>query len=76
MPKSQTQIQGAMDRVSHASENYNLTISTIKIEVAYQPTPGKPYSEQTITVNGQRLQVVDKFTYLEGDLSGAVHIDD
>ena len=41
-----------------------------------QPVPGKPYSEPTITVNGQRRQVVDKFTYLKSTLSRAVHIDD
>ena len=35
-----------------------------------------PYSEPTITVNGQKLQVVDKFTYLGSTLSRAVHIDD
>ena len=29
-----------------------------------------------ITVNGQKLQVVDKFTYLGSTLSRAVHIDD
>ena len=45
-------------------------------EVVYQPAPGKPYKEPTITVKGQRLQVVDKFTYLGSTLSGVVHIDD
>ena len=35
-----------------------------KTEVVYQPAPGQPYSEPTITVNGQKLLVVDKFTYL------------
>ena len=47
-----------------------------KTEVVYQPAPGKPYKEPTITVKGQRLQVVDKFTYLGSTLSGVVHIDD
>ena len=32
--------------------------------------------ETTITVKGQRLQVVNKFTYLGNTLSRAVHIDD
>ena len=36
-----------------------------KTEVVYQPAPGKPYKEPTITVKGQWLQVVDKFTCLE-----------
>ena len=47
-----------------------------KTEVVHQPAPGKSYSEPTITVNGQKLQVVDKFTYLGSTLSGAVHFDD
>ena len=42
----------------------------------YQPAPGKPYKESTITVKGQRLQVVDKFTYLGSTLSRVVHIHD
>ena len=44
--------------------------------MVYQPAPGKPYKEPTITVNGQRLQVVDMFTYLGSTLSRVVHIDD
>ena len=47
-----------------------------KTEIVYQPAYGKPYNESTITVNGQRMQVVDKFNYLGSTLSGAVHIDD
>ena len=44
--------------------------------MVYQPAPGKPYKEPTITVKGQRLQIVDKFTYLGSTLSRVVHIDD
>ena len=47
-----------------------------KTEVVYQPAPGKPLKDTTIIVKGQRLQVVDKFTYLGSPLSRAVHIDD
>ena len=39
----------------------NVTAMTLQWAV---PAQGKPYSEPTITVNGQRLQVVDKFNYL------------
>ena len=46
-----------------------------KRQVVHQPAPGKPYTEPTITVNGQKLQVVDKFTDLGSTLSRAVHID-
>ena len=69
-------MQGALDRMSKACDNFQLTISTKKTEVLHQPAPGKPYSEPTITVNGHKLQVFDKFTYLEGTLFRAVHIDD
>ena len=54
----------------------DLTISIKKTEVVYQPAPGKPYKEPTITVKAQRQQVVDKFTYLGSTLSRVVHIDD
>ena len=69
-------MQGAVDRMSKTCDNFQLTISTNKTEVVHQPAPRKLYSEPTITVNGQKLQVVDKFTYLGSSLSGAVHIDD
>ena len=74
--KSEEKMQGAVDCMSKACDNFQLTISTKKTEVVHQPAPGKPYSEPTITVNGQKLQVVDKFTYLGSTLSRAVHIDD
>ena len=61
---------------SQSCDNYDLTISTKKTEVVHQPAPGKPYNEPTITVNGQKVKVVDKFTYLGSTLSRAVHIDD
>ena len=44
--------------------------------MVYQQAPDKPYKEPTITEKGQRLQVVDKFTYLGSTLSRVVHIDD
>ena len=69
-------MQGALDRMSKACDIFQLTISTNKIEVVHKPAPGKPYGEPTITANGQKLQVVDKFTYLGNAISRAVHIDD
>ena len=65
-----------MDQVSDSCDSYALTISIKKTEAVYQLAPGKPYKEPTITVKGQRLQVVDKFTYLGSTLSRVVHIDD
>ena len=55
---------------------FNSKLAQKKTEEVYQPAPGKPFSEPTITVNGQKLQVVDKFTYLGITPSRAVHIDD
>ena len=75
--RSEAKLQRAMDQVSQACNNtYDLTISTQKTEIVHQPAPGKPYNEPTITVNGQKLEVVDKFIYLGSSLSRAVHIDD
>ena len=65
-----------MDRVSDSCDSYILTISIKKTEVVYQPASGKSHKEPTIAVKGQRMQVVDKFTYLGSALSRVVYIDD
>ena len=72
---TEEKMQKFVDQVSDSCDSYDLTISIKKTEVVYQPAPGKPYKEPTITVKGQRLQVVDKFTYLGSTLSRVVHID-
>ena len=72
---TEEKMQKGVDQVSDSCDSYDLTIS-IKNEVVYQPAPGKPYKEPAITVKGQRLQVVDTFTYLRSTLSRVVHIDD
>ena len=69
-------MQKGVDQVSDSCDSYDLTISIKKTEVVYQPASGKHYKEPTITVKGQRLQVVDKFTYLRSTLSRVVQIDD
>ena len=66
---SEAKMQTAIEQVSKSCDNYDLTISTKKQEVVHQPAPGKPYNEPTVTVNGQKLKVVDKFTYLGSTLS-------
>ena len=73
---TEEKMQKGVDQVSDSCDSYDLTTSIKKTEVVYQPAPGKPYKEPTVTTNGQRLQVVDKFTYLGGTLSRVVHIDD
>ena len=42
----------------------------------YQPAPGKQYQEPTVTLNGQKLAAVDKFTHLGSTLFRSVHVDD
>ena len=71
---TEEKMQKGVDQASDSCDSYDLTISIKKTEVVYQPAPGKPYKEPTITVKGQRLQVVD--TYLGSTLSRVVHIDD
>ena len=71
---TEEKMQKGVDHVSDSCDSYDLTISIKKTEIVYQPAPGKPYKEPTITVKGQRL--LDKFTYLGSTLSRAVHIDD
>ena len=81
---STEKMQLAMCRVSQARDKYDLKVSTKKARVVYPPASGNPFRspvprrlpEPAITVNGYRLQVVDKFTYLESTLSRSVHIDD
>ena len=70
---TEEKMQKGVDQISDSCDSYDLTISIKKTEVVYQPAPGK---EPTITVKGQRLQVVDKFTYLGSTFSRVVHFDD
>ena len=68
-------MQHEVDCFSQACDNFGLTISTKKTEVLYQPAPGKPYIEPHIIVKGQKLQAVDKFTYLGSTLSREANAD-
>ena len=72
---TEEKVQKGVDQVSGSCDSYDLTISIKKTEIVYQPTPGKSYKEPTITVKGQRLQVVDRFAYLGSTLSRLVQID-
>ena len=72
---TEEKMQKDVNQVSDSCDSYGLTISLKQTEVVYQPASGKPNNVPTITVKGQRLQVVDKFTYLGSTLSGVVHID-
>ena len=61
---TEAKMQKGVDQLSDPCDNYDLPISIKKTEVVYQPAPGEPYKEPTIIVKCQRLQVVDRFTYL------------
>ena len=54
---TEEKMQKGVDQASDSCDSYDLTISIKKTEVVYQPAPGKPYKEPTITVKGKRLQV-------------------
>ena len=44
---TEEKMQKSVDQVSDSCDNYNLTISIKKAEVAYQTASGKPYKEPT-----------------------------
>ena len=59
---SEANMQHSVDKFVETCNDFGLTISTTKTEVMHQPAPGNPYVEPTITINGQRLNVVNRFT--------------
>ena len=73
---SEADMQHSIDKFAKACSNVGLTISTKKTEVMHQPALGKTYTEPNITINGQQLNVVDKFTYLGSTLLRNIVIDD
>ena len=73
---TETQMQQSMNRFSTACDNFGLTINSKKTEVLYQPARRKPHVEPVITVKGETLKAVEKFTYLGSTLARAVNIDD
>ena len=72
---SEADLQRSVSNFSLACSNYGLTISTKKTEVLYQPAPGKPYVEPNILINGQKINAVNRFTYLGSTLSQDATID-
>ena len=63
-----------MDRFSDACTDFEPTISTKK-EVLYLPAPRNAYIDPCITINGQRINSVDRFTYLGSTLSRNGNVD-
>ena len=74
--KSEKKMQWAVDRMSKACDNFQLTVSTKKDFRKYTSQHLESRLENQPPVNGQKLQVVEKFTYLGSILSRAMHIDD
>ena len=64
------------DRISGACDIVGFTISTEKTKVVYQPYPGKPHQKPNISVKGEVVNNVDKFTYLGSTLSCQANIDE
>ena len=69
-------MQNNVDKFSMVCDNFGQTISTKKTEVMHQPMPRKTYVESNITIKGQCLKVVEKFTYLGSTLSKSIVMDD
>ena len=46
---TEEKMQKGVDQISESSDSYDLAISIKKTEVVYQPAPGKPYKESTIS---------------------------
>ena len=65
-----------MDLFATACNNFDLTISTKKTEVMYQPAPGTPYTDPVITANSQKLASAEKFVYLGSTLSKSALLDE
>ena len=52
---TEEKMQKGVDQVSDSCDSFDLTISIKNTEVVYQPAPGKPYKEPTITVKGSKI---------------------
>ena len=65
-----------MTKFSNAAKNCGLPISITKTEVMYQPAPGKPYMEPTITIDSIQLPTTKQFKYLGSVLSNDAQMDE
>ena len=73
---TEADMQHSVNLFSVACTNFGLTISTKKTEVLHQPISSSDQNKPSISVNGQKLSNVNRFTYLGSTLSQEVHIDD
>jgi hypothetical protein len=72
---SEADLQRTVSNFSDNSSYYGLTISTNKTEVMQEPAPRKPYVELKMLINGQKINDVNRFTYLGSTLSQDATVD-
>nr|VZI19405.1 unnamed protein product [Spirometra erinaceieuropaei] len=72
---SEGDMQGGMGLFAVACDSFGLIINTEKMVVRHQPPPDADYVAAQINVNGAKLQLVDKFTYLDSTLPRTTEID-
>ena len=72
---TQPDLQHVTTKFSNPAKSYELQISIIKTEVMYQPAPGKPYVEPTITIDNLQLPITKQFKYLGSVLSNDAQMD-
>jgi hypothetical protein len=65
---SESDLQASVNKFAEACFNFGLTINTEKTEIMYKPAPDQIFSEPTIKVNGVKLKVVNRITYLGSTL--------
>ena len=73
---TQPDLQHMTTKFSNAAKSYGLQISITKTEVMYQPAPGKPYVEPSITIDNVQLPITKQFKYLGSVLSNDAQMDE
>ncbi|XP_056681282.1 uncharacterized protein LOC130458733 [Monodelphis domestica] len=75
MAHQENHLQTIVDRFSTATKLFGLTISLGKIEVLFQPAPGRPTNQPCITVDGTQLSNVNTFKYLGSTIANDGSLD-
>ena len=52
---TEEKMQKGVGQVSDSGDRYDLRINIKKTEVVYQPAPGKPYKERSMTASGRQV---------------------
>ena len=72
---SEDELQCFMNHFVSACNSFGLKINLKKTVVMYDPTPGSPYIEPIIFVEGNKLDVVHSFVYLGSIRSEGCSLD-